>query len=168
MAVRAVRNFTTVVVEVAHGRRLQRGVADRGDVALDGFDGQAAELLEQAFVVGEHVGRQRGGKRGAFLGGGIDLSLQVGSLGAGSLGIGLHTLLELGDDGLRASLAVERLLMGDDDVLAGVLDLVQAFGQGGELVFQILDLAVVRAVDVALLGGLDGVVGLDLGGLDII
>ena len=58
--------------------------------------------------------------------------------------------------------------MGDDDVLAGVLDLVQAFGQGGELVFQILDLAVVRAVDVALLGGLDGVVGLDLGGVEIV
>ena len=129
MAVRAVRNLATVVVEVAHGRCLQRGVADRGDVALDGLDGQAAELLEQTFVIGEHVGRQRGGKRGALLGGGIDLSLQIGSLGAGSLGIGLHALLELGDDGLRASLSVKRFLMGDDDVLAGVLDLVQALGR---------------------------------------
>lgn len=136
MAVRAVRNLATVVVEVAHGRCLQRGVADRGDVALDGLDGQAAELLEQTFVIGEHVGRQRGGKRGALLGGGIDLSLQIGSLGAGSLGIGLHALLELGDDGLRASLSVKRFLMGDDDVLAGVLDLVQALGRGGELVLQ--------------------------------
>ena len=114
---------------------MQRGVADRGDVALDGLDGQAAELLEQTLVIGEHVDRQRGGKRGALLSGGIDLSLQIGSLGASSLGIGLYALLELGDDGLRASLAVERLLMGDNDVLAGVLDLVQAFGQGGELVF---------------------------------
>ena len=147
---------------------LAEGAVLPGDVALDGFDGQAAELLEQAFVVGENIGRQRGGKGGALLSCGIDLSLQIGSLGAGSLGIGLHALLELGDDGLRASLAVERLLMGDDDVLAGVLDLVQAFGQGGELVFQILDLAVVRAVDVALLGSLDGVIGLNLGGVEIV
>ena len=105
MAVRAVRNLATVVVKVAHGRCLQRGVADRGDVALDGLDGQATELLEQTLVVGENVGRQRGSKRGALLSCGIDLSLQIGSLGAGSLGIGLHALLELGDDGLRASLA---------------------------------------------------------------
>lgn len=99
----------------------------------DGLDGQAAELLEQALVVGEHVSRQRGGKRGALLGGGINLGLEVGGLGAGGLGIGLHALLELGDDGLRAGLAVECLLMGDDDVLAGVLDLVQAFGQVASL-----------------------------------
>ena len=58
--------------------------------------------------------------------------------------------------------------MGDYDVLAGVLDLVQALGQGGELVFQVLNLAIVRAVDVALLGGLDGVVGLNLGGVEIV
>ena len=53
------RDLATVVVEVAHGRCLERGVADGGNVALDGLDGQAAELLEQALVVGEHVGRQR-------------------------------------------------------------------------------------------------------------
>ena len=143
-------------------------MADRGDVALDGLDGQAAELLEQTLVVGEHVGRQRGGKSGALLSGGFDLSLQVGSLGAGGVGIGLHALLELGDDGLRAGLAVERLLMGDNDILAGVLNLVQALGQGGELVFQVLYLAVVGAVNVALLSGLDGVIGLDLGGVEIV
>lgn len=39
---------------------------------------QAAELLEQALVVGEHVGRQCGGKRGALLDGGINLCLEVG------------------------------------------------------------------------------------------
>lgn len=100
---------------------------------------QATELLEQTFVVGENVGRQRGSKRGALLSGGVNLSLQVGSLGAGGLGIGLHALLELGDDCLRAGLAVERLLMGDNDVLAGVLNLVQTLGQGGELVFQVLE-----------------------------
>ena len=58
--------------------------------------------------------------------------------------------------------------MGDDDILAGVLDLVQALGQGGELVLQVLYLAVVRAVNVALLGGLDSVVGLDLGGVEVV
>ena len=143
-------------------------MADRGDVALDGLDGQAAELLEQALIIGEHVGRQRRGKRGALLGGGINLRLEVGGLGAGGLGVGLHALLELGDDCLRAGLAVERLLMGDNDVLAGVFNLVQTLGQGGELVFQVLNLAVVGAVDVALLGSLDGVVGLNLGGIEIV
>ena len=156
------------MVEVAHGRCLQRGVADRGDVALDGLDGQAAELLEQTLVVAEHVGGQRSGQRGALLGGGIDLGLEVGCLGAGGLGVGLHALLELGDDCLCASLAVERLLVGDYDVLAGVLDLVQALGQGGELVLQVLNLAIVRAVDVALLSGPNGVIGLDLGGVEIV
>ena len=58
--------------------------------------------------------------------------------------------------------------MGDDDVLAGVLDLVQALGQGGELVLQVLNLAVVRTVDVTLLGSLDGVIGLNLGGVEIV
>ena len=94
--------------------------------------------------------------------------MEVGGLGAGGLGVGLHALLELGDDGLRASLAVEHLLVGDDDILAGVLDLVQTLGQGGELVLQVLNLAVVRTVNVTLLGGLDGVVGLDLGGVEIV
>ena len=156
------------MVEVAHGRCLQRGVADCGDVALDGLDGQAAELLEQTLVVGEHVGRQRGGKRGAFLSGGVNLSLQVGSLGAGGLGIGLHALLELGDNCLCAGLAVERLLMGDNDVLAGVLNLVQTLGQGCEFILQVLNLTVVGTVDVALLGSLNGVVGLNLGGVEIV
>ena len=59
------RNLAAVVVEVAHGRCLQRGVADRWDVALNGLDGQAAELLEQTLVVGEHVGGQRGSQRSA-------------------------------------------------------------------------------------------------------
>ena len=85
MAVRAVRNLATVVVQVAHGRCLQRGVTDRGDVALDGLDGQAAELLEQTLVVGEHVGRQRGSKRGALFSGGVNLSLKVGSLARAAL-----------------------------------------------------------------------------------
>ena len=58
--------------------------------------------------------------------------------------------------------------MGDDDVLAGVLDLVQALGQGGELILQVLHLAVIRAVDVTLLGSLDGVIGLDLGGVEVV
>ena len=58
--------------------------------------------------------------------------------------------------------------MGDYDVLAGVLDLVQTLGQGGELVLQVLHLAVVRAVNVALLGGLDGVIGLNLGGVEVV
>lgn len=58
--------------------------------------------------------------------------------------------------------------MGDNDVLAGVLDLVQTLGQGGELILQVLNLAVVGAVDVTLLGGLDGVVGLNLGGVEIV
>ena len=58
--------------------------------------------------------------------------------------------------------------MGDNDVLAGVLNLVQTLGQGGELVLQVLNLAIVRAVDMALLGGLDGVIGLDLGGVEIV
>ena len=168
VAVRAVRNLATVMVEVAHGRCLQRGVADRGDVALNGLDGQAAELLEQTFVVGEHVGGQRGSKRGTLLGGGVNLSLQVGGLGAGGLGICLHALLELGDDCLRAGLAVERLLMGDNDVLASVLNLVQTLGQGGKLILQVLHLAVIRAVDVTLLGSLDGVVSLDLGGVEVV
>ena len=143
-------------------------MADRGDVALDGLDGQATELLEQTLVVGENVGRQRGSKRGALLSGGVNLSLQVGSLGAGGLGIGLHALLELGDDCLRPGLAVERLLMGDNDVLAGVLNLVQTLGQGGEFILQVLNLAVVGAVDMALLGSLDDVVGLNLGGVEIV
>ena len=94
--------------------------------------------------------------------------MQVGGLGTSGLGIGLHALLELGDDGLRTGLAVERLLVGDYDVLAGVLDLVQTLGQGGELVLQVLNLAVVRAVNVALLGGLDGVIGLNLGGVEVV
>ena len=141
MAIRAVRDLATVVVEVAHGRCLQRGVADGGYVALDGLDGQATELLEQALVIGEHVSRQRGSQRGALLGGGVNLGLQVGGLGTGGLGIGLHTLLELGDDGLRASLAVECLFMGDNDILAGVLYLVQTLCQGGKLILQVLNLA---------------------------
>ena len=58
--------------------------------------------------------------------------------------------------------------MGDNDVLAGVLDLVQTLGQGGELILQVLNLAVVGAVDVTLLGGLDGVVGLNLGGVEVV
>ena len=58
--------------------------------------------------------------------------------------------------------------MGDNDVLAGVLNLVQTLGQGGEFILQVLNLAVVGAVDVALLGGLDGVVGLNLGGVEIV
>ena len=75
MAVRAVRNLATVVVEVAHGRCLQRGVADRGDITLDGLDSQAAELLEQTLVIGEHIGGQRSGKGDALLGGGVNLGL---------------------------------------------------------------------------------------------
>ena len=58
--------------------------------------------------------------------------------------------------------------MGDNDVLAGVLNLVQTLGQGGEFILQVLNLAVVGAVDVALLGSLDGVVGLNLGGVEIV
>ena len=49
-----------------------------------------------------------------------------------------------------------------------MLDLVQALGQGGELVLQVLNLAVVRSVNVALLGGLDGVIGLNLGGVEVV
>ena len=63
-----------------------------------------------------------------------------------------HALLELGDDGLCASLAVKCFLMGDNNILAGVLDLVQTLGQGGEFILQVLNLAVVGAVDMALLG----------------
>ena len=143
-------------------------MADGGNVALDGLDSQAAELLEQALVVGEHVGRQRGGKRGALLSGGVNLCLEVGGLGAGGLGVGLHTLLELGDDCLRAGLAVERLLMGDKNILAGVLDLVQTLCQGGKLILQVLHLAVIRTIDVTLFGSLDSVVGLDLGGVEVV
>ena len=58
--------------------------------------------------------------------------------------------------------------MGDDDILAGVLNLVQTLGQGGEFILQVLNLAVVGAVDVALLGSLNGVVGLNLGGVEIV
>ena len=62
-------------------------MADRGDVALNGLDGQAAELLEQALVIGEHVSRQRGSQRGALLGSGVNLGLEIGSLGTSGLGI---------------------------------------------------------------------------------
>ena len=58
--------------------------------------------------------------------------------------------------------------MGDDYILAGVLDLVQTLCQGGELILQVLHLAVIRAVDVTLLGSLYGVVGLDLGGVEVV
>ena len=49
-----------------------------------------------------------------------------------------------------------------------MLDLVQALGQGGELVLQILHLAVIGTVDMTLLGSLDGVVGLNLGGVEVV
>ena len=58
--------------------------------------------------------------------------------------------------------------MGDDDILAGVLDLVQTLCQGGEFILQVLNLAVVGTIDVTLLGSLDGVVGLNLGGVEIV
>ena len=58
--------------------------------------------------------------------------------------------------------------MGDNDVLAGVLNLVQTLGQGCEFILQVLNLTVVGTVDVALLGSLNGVVGLNLGGVEIV
>ncbi|MFQ7392632.1 MAG: hypothetical protein ACLRM9_04655 [Collinsella aerofaciens] len=39
---------------------------------------------------------------------------------------------------------------------------------GGKLILQVLHLTVIRTVDVALLGGFDGVVGLNLGGVEIV
>ncbi len=54
-----------------------------GDVALMVSTARPPELLEQTLVVGEDVGRQRGGKRGALLGGGVNLSLEVGGLWRG-------------------------------------------------------------------------------------
>ena len=58
--------------------------------------------------------------------------------------------------------------MGENDILAGVLNLVQTLCQGGKLILQVLHLAVIRTVDVTLLGSLDGVVGLNLGGVEIV
>ena len=153
--------FTTVVVEVAHGRCLQRGVADRGDVALDGFDGQAAELLEQALVVGEHVGRQRGGKRGAFLSGGFDLSLEVGGLGAGGQ---VSAFTPSSNFVMMACARASRSsasLWATTTSLRVCSILSRRLARVASSFSEIQNLAVVGAVDVALLGGLDGVVGLD-------